>query len=314
MRTPVLLTLFNRPDTTREVFSAIREARPSRLYISADAPRSGNMEDGANCAAVRAIVERVDWPCDVHYRYLARNLGCGRAMSSAISWVFEQEEYVIIIEDDCVPAQPFFDFCEYLLEKYKDDQRVWMVSGRSHHPEFPLFRKYDYIFSLYGHIWGWATWKRCWQHFDLQMRDYALFVADGGFCNVFGDDAAARFHNECYGRYFADRKLQAHTWDYQWAYSRLKNHGLCVVPGKNLVQNIGTVGTHTGSRQHVHMLKKHEEYRLRNEPPFVLAHRGYERMHFDKHIRRREVVIKRTLRSVLEGAGRLGAGMISKRA
>jgi hypothetical protein len=281
---PVLLIIFNRPETTLVVFNAIREAKPATLYISADAPRDGNTNDIFNCEKVRKIVRNVDWECEVHYRFLDKNLGCGFGPASAISWVFEREDRVIILEDDCVPAQTFFPYCDYLLEKYQNDQRIWLVSGRSHHAHYPFFEKNDYIFSFFGHTWGWATWKRCWKSFDIDMSDYSLFEKEGGFANVFCKGEIAKFYNDIYKSYYKDKQLSSHVWDYQWVYARLKNRGLCIVPSKNLIRNIGAVGTHSNCVSSVHLIEKCESYFIKSEPHFVLPIRDYEVMHFRKHI------------------------------
>ena len=282
--TPILLIIFNRPETTQAVFNAIREAKPAILYISADAPRDGNANDVINCAKARAIVKDVDWECETHYRFLDQNVGCGYGPASAISWVFEREDRAIILEDDCVPAQSFFPYCDYLLEKFKNDQRIWLVSGRSHHPHYQFFDTHDYIFTFFGHTWGWATWKRCWNHFDIEMSDYPLFAKEGGFFNVFSNPDIAKYFNSTYNAYYNDKQLSSHVWDYQWVYARLKNRGLCIVPSKNMILNIGAVGTHSNCVSSVHLIEKDEDYLLKSEPHFMLPIRDYEEMHFRRHI------------------------------
>lgn len=284
MNSPVLLIVFNRPDTTRKVFDAIKLFKPPILYVSADAPRKGNMDDNKKCAEVREIVKEVDWECDAKYRFLEENLGCGYGPSSAISWVLEDHDRVIILEDDCVPAQPFFGYCDYLLEKYKDDERIWIISGRSHHPEFPLFKKYDYIFTRYGHSWGWATWKRCWDQFDIDMSDLALFIEEDGFSAVFPDEEQAEFYRKKYEILLNDDNLNSHIWDYQAGFTVIKNCGLSIVPSQNLIHNVGSIGTHSTRQLKVHEIPKYESYKLVNEPQFVTPNAQYELFHFRNHI------------------------------
>lgn len=305
MISPVLLIVFNRPDTTRQVFDSIKKRKVPKLYISADAPRKGNQEDERKCTEVREIVQHIDWECEVHYRLLDQNVGCGYGPSSAISWVLEHEDRVIILEDDCVPAQPFFDYCDYLLEKYKDDNRIWLISGRSHQPQYHLFQKYDYIFSRYGHSWGWATWKRCWDHFDIMTPDLKEFIAENGFENVIHDQAQAKHFRQKYSRLLLDENLHTHAWDFQAGFMLLKNSALTIVPSRNLIHNIGSVGTHSKGESHVHTMQKHEDYVLQKEPRFVMINRDYEELHFQRHINPKKPVARRYFKKLLRKVGRL---------
>lgn len=283
---PILLIIFNRPDTTQQVFDAISRSKPPKLYISSDGPREGNENDKINCNRAREIVKKVDWECDVHYRFLEKNLGCGWGPASAISWAFENEDRLIILEDDCVPSLSFFPFCDYLLEKFKNDTRIWLISGRSHQTGSQYFKNQDYIFSHYGHSWGWATWKRCWQNFDMEMKDLQMFLATGGAINVLSTSKEGKLLNKKYARLCSDKKLSTHVWDFQFGYSIIKNGGLSIVPAKNLIKNIGCVGTHTNSRNEYTDMKAAENFRIDKEPQFVTINRGYEVMHFNNHIRK----------------------------
>ena len=164
MHSPVLFLVFNRPETTRRVFEAIRTAKPSRLYIAADGPRLEREGERANCEEVRKIALEVDWECDVKTLFRDENLGCKRAVSEGISWFFEHEDEGIILEDDCLPDRSFFSFCKDLLERYRHDTRIMVISGVN----FQQGRKrteYSYYFSIYPHCWGWATWRSAWNCF-----------------------------------------------------------------------------------------------------------------------------------------------------
>ena len=182
---PVLLITFNRTDTTLRVFNAIRKAKPPKLYVFNDGPRKNNENDRKAREEINQIIDKIDWKCDLTLFFPEKGFGPGFGPANAISWAFEKEDRLIILEDDCVPSQPFFSFCNHILEKYNDDTRVWLVSGRSHQQGSKFFEKQDYIFSHYGHTWGWATWKRCWDHFDLEMKKWPDFYQNGGFSNVF---------------------------------------------------------------------------------------------------------------------------------
>ena len=284
---PILLITFNRPDYTRQVFEKIRQAKIKKLYIANDGPREGNMDDQKAREEIKKIIDSLDWDCEVHTLFQEKNLGCGWGPANAITWAFENEDRLIILEDDCVPALPFFNYCNQLLERYKDDTRVWLISGRSHHQGSKFFSDRDYIFSHFGHTWGWATWKRCWNHFDMKMEDLPEFLKIGGAVNVLATEEQGKLYNKMYENLFHDREnLQTHAWDYQFGYAILKNSGLAIVPAKNLIRNIGAIGTHSNSESEVHKMTAHENYKIEREPKFVIAEREYEILHFNTHIRK----------------------------
>jgi hypothetical protein len=284
-KAPVLLITFNRPDYTIQVFEKIRQAKVKRLYIANDGPREGNIEDQKAREEIKNIIDSIDWDCEVHILFQEKNLGCGWGPASAITWAFEKEDRLIILEDDCVPTLPFFEYCSHCLEKYKNDTRVWLISGRSHHQGSKFFNDSDYIFSHYGHTWGWATWKRCWNHFDMRMEDLPKFLKIGGAVNVLATEEQGKLYNKMYEKLFHDRgNLQTHAWDYQFGYAILKNGGLSIVPSKNLIHNIGAVGTHSKSETSVHKMGASEDYKIKREPKFVIAEREYEILHFNTHM------------------------------
>lgn len=303
MNAPVLLIIFNRPDTTAQVFEAIRKAKPKKLYISADAPRANNENDKINCEKARKIVKGVDWECDVHYRFSENNLGCGYGVSTAISWAFENEDRLIILEDDCVPSLPFFTYCNHCLEKYLNDERVWVVSGRSHHEGSKYFKDKDYIFSHYGHTWGWATWRRCWEQFDIEMKSWNEFYKHGGFLNVFLSKKEGKYYNNFYKRLSADKDLASSTWDYQHVLGLHLNGGLSITPAKNLIHNIGSLGTHSNKQQACHMLQASKDFKIEKEPLFILANRDYDLMHFKSHIYISQNIIVRIIKKIIRLIG-----------
>lgn len=164
----VLFLIFNRLDTASRVFEAIREARPFRLYIAADGPRLHKLGELEACISVRRLVTQIDWPCEIHTLFREQNLGCARAVKEAIDWFFEHEEEGIILEDDCLPRPEFFSFCSEMLDRWRNNKEIMMISGTNY-----LFGKisssYDYYFSHFAAIWGWATWKRAWTQLDLSI-------------------------------------------------------------------------------------------------------------------------------------------------
>jgi hypothetical protein len=235
---PVLLITFNRPDYTLQVVEKIRQAKIKKLYIANDGPREGNMDDQKAREEIKNIIDSIDWDCEVHTLFQEKNLGCGIGVSTAITWAFENEDRMIILEDDCVPALPFFEFCSYCLEKYKNDTRVWTIIGRSHHQNSSFFKDQDYIFSHYSHCWGWATWKRVWEGFDINMPNSDKFMEQGGFDNVYFSVKEARFFNKHFSRIFQDDNLIKHSWAYPFNYYVCSNRGLSIVPAKNCSSNV----------------------------------------------------------------------------
>src|SRR6478609_2139677 len=181
LRTAVLLVIFNRPETTRLVFEAIRKAKPTRLYIAADGPREHVASDHKKCEEARQIVTQVDWDCQVHILFNQKNLNCGVGPSSAFTWFFEHEEEGIILEDDCLPSQSFFWFCQELLERYRDDTRVMHIGGNNFLNGWRNDSDYSYYFSRSGYVWGWATWRRAWNQFDFKIKHYSKARQHGFF-------------------------------------------------------------------------------------------------------------------------------------
>lgn len=166
---PTLFLIFNRPDLTAEAFSRIREAAPSQLFVAADGPCAGHPEDENLCQQARDVATRVDWDCDVHTLFRDENLGCKEAVSSAITWFFEHVEAGIILEDDCVPDLSFFPYCGKLLSRYAEDERIFAIGGNNFQPQGREYTA-SYYYSVYVHIWGWATWRRAWKHYDGKLE------------------------------------------------------------------------------------------------------------------------------------------------
>lgn len=283
--TPVLLIGFNRPDNMGEVFAQIQKAQPSKLYIAVDGPRTNKEGEAEKCQECCNYTKKVDWACELHTLFRETNVGCALGVSGAISWAFETEERLIILEDDCVPNQSFFSFCDEMLERYKDDTRVWQISGRSYHANSKFFEHSDYIFSHYAHIWGWATWKRCWDQFDLKMSDFNEFIKLGGALNVFQTPFLGKRSNKGFkARYQDIENLSSHTWDYQWSYTKLKNGGLGIVPRYNLVANIGGAAGAHATGQYVDTLTVSEMPDVLIHPRFVIDNSEYDLYHYKKHL------------------------------
>ena len=242
LETPVLFLIFNRPDVTKQVFGQIRKVQPRQLFIAADGPRTSHPEDKQKCEETRKVVlDMIDWDCKVKTLFRNENLGCGLAVSGAITWFFEHVEMGIILEDDCYPDLSFFRFCEELLDYYKDDERVMMVSGTNLLTNSHIDS--SYFFSKIGTIWGWASWRRSWKLYDYNLSFLDSIKQNGEIYNI---DISK---NELNQRLVNAQKLKDQiidTWDYQWTFTRLINGGLSIISSVNLVSNFGCneKGTH----------------------------------------------------------------------
>jgi len=239
LKTAVLFLVFSRPDTTRQVFEQIRKAKPPRLYIAADGPRENVPGEAERVKEVREyVLNNIDWDCKVKTLFRDKNLGCKYAVSSAITWFFENEEMGIILEDDTVPSLSFFWFCEELLERYKDDLRIGHIAGYNHFPN--RVRDFDYFFSLFPGIWGWATWGDRWKYYDVELKKFMKRDV------LFGLRSPRMVKYLC--KIFEKVRVgKINTWDFQWMYTLITNGFLSIRPSKNLVLNIGfgSHATHT---------------------------------------------------------------------
>lgn len=242
LNVPILFLIFNRPDTTKRVFGEIKKARPKKLFIAADGPRKDWGDDIEKCKKAREIVNDVDWPCEIKTFFHTDNLGCKIGVATAIDWFFKNVEKGIILEDDCLPDQSFFTFCEKLLEKYKDEEKVAMISG--YNIAGSLDSKSSYLFSKYGHIWGWATWRRAWGLYDISMKKWGVDHNRQKIKQSINDNSMWNYKRGLYEQVYLNKK---DTWDYQWEFCRLLSGQLSIVPSVNLVENIGfgTDATHT---------------------------------------------------------------------
>lgn len=241
VETPIAFIIFNRPDTTQKVFEEIRKAKPKKLFVISDGPR--NNEEKKLVEKTRAIIDQVDWDCEVKKNYSEKNLGCKMRVLSGISWFFKQVEYGIILEDDCVPTQSFFPFCEELLEKYKDNKKIMMISG-DNFQDGKQRGSGSYYFSRYCHLWGWATWKRAWELCDREMYTYPKFRNGNGMAKIWNDLRIAKHWIHLFDKAYVNK---IDTWDYHWLFSIWSRGSVAIIPNTNLVTNIGfdSRATHT---------------------------------------------------------------------
>lgn len=235
LNTPVALFIFNRPIPTAKVLAAIAEARPARVLVVADGPREDHPDDARLCAETRALIDSVNWPCEVQTHYSGSNLGCQRRVASGLDWVFSQVDEAIILEDDCLPDPSFFPFCEELLARYRNDEKVHMVRGGN----FLGGRRVtasSYYFTRAYHIWGWATWARAWKHNDVTMRGWPELRNSGWLERHLPTELMVGKAREIFDQAYAG---QLDTWEYYWVFSGWVRNALAISPVNNLVTNIG---------------------------------------------------------------------------
>ena len=237
LHTPVLFMAFNRLELTQKVFFAIRAAKPLKLYFALDGARKTHPSEKIIINEIKSFVlNNIDWKCEVKTLFRKKNLGCKNAISGAIDWVFEDEEQAIILEDDCVPSISFFQFCQEMLEKYKNDESVMHINGTFYLKDVININA-SYYFSKLNSVWGWATWKRAWYHYDPLMKGYLEAKEKKGIEKYFDNKDIEYFMT----KYFDDVYHNQHgsNWDPVWSYAILKKGALCISPTSNLVKNIG---------------------------------------------------------------------------
>lgn len=243
IKTPVLFLVFNRPEITSQVFESIRQAKPPRLYVAADGPRLGREGEADLVARTRAIATAVDWSCEVKTLFRNENLGCKYAVIGAISWFFEHEEQGIILEDDCLPSRDFFIFCENLLDRYAEDERISTITGNNFQNNNQRGDA-SYYFSKYNHCWGWAGWRRSWQCYQGDLRFWPEWSASEDWTQHTPDKVERRYWQTIFDRV---HQGQIDSWAYPWTACVWFHGGLTATPNVNLISNIGfgVDATHT---------------------------------------------------------------------
>lgn len=296
LETPVAFLVFNRPATTRRVFAAISNARPSRLFLIADGARSDRPGEAQLCEEVRRIISAVDWPCQVETNFASENMGCRRRVISGLDWVFSMVEEAIILEDDCLPDASFFPYCSELLKRYRHCGQIGFIAGfNALEKSFPF--DYSYYYTLMTPIWGWATWRRAWQQYDEHMVSWPEVKKAGLLRLPFPDKKVVAHWTEVFDAMHSG--AGPNTWDYQWVYTCWTRNWLNILPGRNLIQNIGfgEDATHTtGTNPDMTLPAGSIDFPLRH-PPAITAWPAHDmqlqRLFFVPNIPRR---IRRKLR------------------
>ncbi|MEA5497929.1 putative capsular polysaccharide synthesis family protein [Limnoraphis robusta Tam1] len=233
LRTPVVLIIFRRPDTTQKVFEVIRQVQPSKLFVIADGPRLDKPGEAEKCMAARKIIEQVDWNCEVLTNYSDINWGCKQRVSSGLDWVFSLVEEAIILEDDCVPDPTFFYFCQELLERYRNETRVIQITGENTHGyQSP---NSSYYFSQYSFYWGWATWRRAWKLYDGSLKLWPQLRDTKWLDDLLGNERAVQYWSKIFDLVYEG----FNSWGWAWSFTCFLHQGLCVGSNVNLISNIG---------------------------------------------------------------------------
>ncbi len=290
---PVAFIIFNRPEYTKKVFAEIRAARPRQLFVIADGPRTA--AEAALCEQTRAIVAdaQIDWPCEVQRDYAEKNLGLKDRISSGLNWFFEHVEEGIILEDDCLPHPSFFRFAGEMLERYRYNERIMMISGDNFLPDFLIAG--GYFFSRFFSIWGWATWRRSWKQYDPTMCGWSKKASRKKIASIYPE----RYMRKHVSKMFSDIHTGAiNSWDPQWLYACLMSGGLCIVPSVNLISNIGTSGTHSsGNNQHLQVFDIYDKGDIIH-PTMVRQNSEYDHNFYEQNFRPSETsVVSNILRS-----------------
>lgn len=285
LTTPVAFIIFNRPETTIKVFEQIRLAKPKQLYIIADGARNSRPEEPDRVLAARAIVEQgVDWDCEVITNYAPKNMGCRNRVASGLQWLFEQVEDAIILEDDCVPHSTFFRYCQELLEYYRHDERVGVISGAN----FRCKREDDrhsYFFSRYHPITGWASWRRVWKYYDLEMKTFPHLRDSGLLAEMIGEPHLVKYWTKIFQSAYEGKET---TWDYQLTFAVWTQAMLSVIPNHNQITNIGFGGeaTHIAEADHptANVPVEAMPFPLQH-PPYMVREMTFDRYIWDKLLR-----------------------------
>lgn len=280
---PILLIVFKRLETTKAVFERIRALRPSKLYIASDGPRSEVENEDVRVDEVRKyLLENIDWKCEYQTLFQESNLGCKHNPHNAITWFFQNEEMGIILEDDCTPSDSFFRFSKELLIKYREDLRIFGLTG-SNTIEDHTNCEYSYYFSDYVQTWGWATWADRWAiHLDF-LKNFDDYLDEPQIQTKLKNKIA---NEQIIHRARISHHDQLDTWDYQWFFTCFANNGLLIVPCKNLVQNSGfdEDATHTFNSKGKKVNQREIDFPLKH-PKIVMANKDWDNIFYKKHYR-----------------------------
>ena len=270
---PILVLGFNRPNLIAELFSQLRELEPRKIYYAVDGPRPNN-DDQKAVEACRALVAAIDWPCEVHTRFSPTNLGCGRGVSSAITWFFEHEQEGVILEDDIRPDPSFYPYVAEMLDRYRDDAKVFAITGTNFVPSRHIATQAAYRFSRVPVVWGWATWRRSWSLYNFDINRWWEHWGLRNALHSMGGAIQSAAYWSLHFQLVAHHKID--TWDYQVVFAAMRTGGLTVTPNVNLVENVGFNSSGTHTHRIPRYLRPRESIDLEGAVPDVCVDKGAE--------------------------------------
>lgn len=298
---PVLVIGFNRPDIIKQCITKLRDSKPVNMYFACDGPRENKENEQELVDEVRKIMEsNCDWPCKKNFRYNDSNKGCEVTESEAITWVLEENEYVIVVEDDIIAPYSFLKFAQEMLYRYKDEEKIFQITSDNVTP-MDFTNNEDYCFSIYGHIWGWATWKRAWNHFNLYVNDFEDTLKTIDKRDDLSKEEKKQFRAFC-KRLIKEEKrdgnIPKHTWDIIWSYIKRRDGGLTIVPRVHLSSNVGVVGLHSKMQTTSHFRQYDEYFEATHHPREVTRNFEYDKLHYNKHLKQPPFLIRQWKRGV----------------
>ena len=281
---PILIIVFNRIEETKKLLDSLRILKPKKIYVACDGPRKNKLEEHEIVIKVRNLINTIDWDCKIIRKFSEENLGCKINIIEAIDWLFENEEKGIILEDDCIPNKSFIDFCEFSLEKYKNNEIIMHINGSFYLDNFVEI-PHSYYYSKISSCWGWATWKRAWSKLERNLIDYKKDSYSGKIFKYYNNNHKMTKWMESY---FDDTLYsKSKVWSSYWAYTIMKYDSLCITPTKNLVENIGM--NDAGNSNIVDSFKLYGNFKSKEMNSFIHQDNinyipSYDNLHFDKII------------------------------
>lgn len=238
---PVAVIVFNRTALAEKMLKILEKLRPEKLFVISDGAREHVPGEEKKVAAVRELFAHLSWDCEVYRNYAEKNMGCDCRVPSGLDWVFGHVDRAVILEDDCIPDSRFFRYAEDMLERYRDDPRVMMVAGSNPLGRYPIGESVCFTARVY--CWGWATWKRAWEHYCDDGSEWERIQKDGTLAGIY--PRRTRYYLKKELNYYFERGKC--PWDYLWWISCMGAGGLCAVPKVNLITNegFGEDATHT---------------------------------------------------------------------
>ncbi len=248
--TAILVFIYNRPDFTIQIFKQLEKLKPAKLYIASDGAK--NEKERTIIEESRSIFNTISWECDAKYNYSDRNIGLRKRIVSGIDWAFKEEEQLIILEDDCLPHPDFFPFCEAMLGKYKENERIMTINGCNLNPSISLNNKETYFYSRYANSWGWATWRSAWQHFDSELSG----LKNPEMNSILKSHFTSPIRTTLYWKYKLNevRSNRINSWAFRWMFTLFVNKALAIVPRNNLIRNIGSDSRSTNTKGKLHFM------------------------------------------------------------